>query len=196
MPLCTNHIDLDVSCGYSGSPIFAKQGDENSRVIEISLYDKGVAADISGCYAVFKLQNPKGHLINLNADIVGNKVSVTLSKQCLAFSGDALCAVSIIDNSDRVLSSCNFVLTIVPAPEGTDYNFSMQWLKNVSISAEDFASMKPDEGTVYFVIDGGNTKLYLGSRFICESSPELSEASIVSPKTLFGSIVFAEKEET
>lgn len=115
-------ISLDFSRSTSPVVVFAKQGDKDSRIIEITPLDNGVNLDIPvGVKARFSCKKPDGKKVyNDQVKIVDGKIIVTLSEQTLLAGGEAVAEVVLhTGETDAdgnvlggVLSSQNFILNI------------------------------------------------------------------------------------
>ncbi|MEM0531466.1 BppU family phage baseplate upper protein, partial [Zongyangia sp. HA2173] len=88
-------ITLDLSGKTQIVPVYAKQGDQNSRTLTVTLMDNGVTYTIpSGAVARFAMRKPQsGDNVLDDAEISDNQVVVTLTQQMLAEAGKACCDV-------------------------------------------------------------------------------------------------------
>jgi len=95
--------------------IFAKAGDQNSRILEITPLNSGAAYTIpSGTTARFAAKKPDGTQILNDATISSGEINVTLSEQTLAADGVLVCEVQLYGSNDEVLSSQHFYLRAYP----------------------------------------------------------------------------------
>ena len=93
--------------------IFAKQGDQNSRILEISPLNNGAAYTIpAGTTARFGAKKPDGTQILNDATIDNGKIYVTLSAQALAVSGVVIAEIALYGTSDELLSSQHFHIKV------------------------------------------------------------------------------------
>lgn len=93
--------------------IFAKQGDQNSRILEISPLNNGAAYTIpAGTTARFGAKKPDGTQILNDATIDNGKIYVTLSAQALAVSGVVIAEIALYGTSDELLSSQHFYIKV------------------------------------------------------------------------------------
>lgn len=104
-----------LSVDFAKSPppeyVFAKQGDNNSRVIEIIPQNNGAPYEIpEGTTARFMARKPDGTQILTDATIEDGKIYVTLSAQTLAVSGTVTAEISLYGESDTLLSSQHFYI--------------------------------------------------------------------------------------
>lgn len=104
---------------FAGSPpleyIFAKQGDQNSRILEITPLDNGVPYSVpTGTTARFGAKKPDGTQILDGAEIDNGKIYVTLSDQTLAASGVVTAEIALYGTSDELLSSQRFHIKVEP----------------------------------------------------------------------------------
>ena len=81
-------ITLDLSGKTQIIPVYAKQGDQNSRTLTVTLVDNGASYTIpSGAVARFAMRKPQsGDNVLDDAAISNNQVEITLTQQMLAES--------------------------------------------------------------------------------------------------------------
>lgn len=95
--------------------IFAKQGDQNSRILEITPLNSGAAYTIpAGTSVRFGAKKPDGTQVLNDASISNGKIYVTLSQQTLAAAGILVGEVGLYGLSDELLSSQHFYLKVEP----------------------------------------------------------------------------------
>lgn len=121
------NILLDINSNQAYTVINAKQGDQNTRQLNITFTEDGVTRALSsGTELVFRLRKPDGTAVILtegtdtnNISRSGNIAQVTLSGQCLAAAGrgyaDILEQVGSGD-SRQIISAASFILNIMSAP--------------------------------------------------------------------------------
>ena len=121
------NISLDINSNQAYTVINAKQGDQNTRQLNIIFTEDGVTRTLSsGTQLVFRLRKPDGTAVILtegtdtnNISRSGNIAQVTLSGQCLAAAGrgyaDILEQVGRGD-SRQIISAASFILNIMSAP--------------------------------------------------------------------------------
>lgn len=110
-------ISLDFAQKTSPVTVFAKQGDNRTRIIHIQPLMNGVPMNIDTSFqyvAKFAAKKPDGHYVyndsaNINED---GTITVTLTDQTLAAHGNAICCVILETQSNDVLTSQNFTLII------------------------------------------------------------------------------------
>lgn len=115
----TKRIKLDFGRATSPVSVWVKQGDENSRKIEIEPMLNGVTYAIpSGVSARFACRKPDGHqVLNDCPAISGNIITIPLTPQTLAEAGEGLASVILFDNVNQsILSTQNFILRIEENP--------------------------------------------------------------------------------
>ena len=137
-------ITLDLSGKTQIIPVYAKQGDQNSRTLTVTLMDNGVDYTIpSGAVARFAMRKPQsGDNVLDDAAISNNQVEITLTQQMLAEAGKACCDVQLYDEaSNAMLSSSSFVLDIKPmaldqaaAESSPEYKSFVDALNSISSS--------------------------------------------------------------
>ena len=110
-------ISLDFAQKTSPVTVFAKQGDNRTRIIHIQPLMNGVPMNIDTSFqyvAKFAAKKPDGHYVyndsaKINED---GTITVTLTDQTLAAHGNAICCIMLETQSGDVLSSQNFTLII------------------------------------------------------------------------------------
>ena len=110
--------------------IFVKAGDKNSRVLDITPLNSGLAYALpEGVKVVFAAKKPdKTEILNdAKVNTATGHIEVTLSKQTLAAEGILVCEVALYSASDEFLSSQHFYLKASPfaltnIESGNEYN--------------------------------------------------------------------------
>ncbi len=118
-------ISLDVSCRQQKKYIDAKQGDQKTRYLRITLINGTTQlAPASGDVAVFRCLKPDGKSC-LNNGVINNDntISVELTDQVLAVKGLVEADISI-RNGEKVLSSATFFIQVEKAPLSADQTTS------------------------------------------------------------------------
>ena len=110
-------IYLDFAQKTSPVTVFAKQGDNNTRTIQIFPMLDGIpmAIDREAQYvAKFAAKKPDGHYVYNDSAKINDDgtITVTLTDQTLAAHGNATCCIMLETQSDDVLTSQNFTLII------------------------------------------------------------------------------------
>lgn len=115
-------ITLDLNSNTAPPIIYTKQGDVDTRVLEIHLMENGNEYQPpADAFAVFRMRKPDGTTIGAGVDdttitsINNNIVTVRLSEQALAAAGRGLADI-LLYNGDQYLSTASFILVIQPAP--------------------------------------------------------------------------------
>lgn len=115
----TKRIKLDFGRAASPVVVWAKQGDEDSRFVEVVPLKNGNDYTIpSGVSIHFACKKPDGHqILNDYPTIKNNIITIPLTPQTLAAAGEGLASVILIDQqSGTVLSTQNFILYIENNP--------------------------------------------------------------------------------
>lgn len=118
----TQEITLDLNSNAAPPIIYTKQGDADTRVLEIHLMENGNEYQPpADAFAVFRMRKPDGTTIGAGVDdttitsINNNIITVRLSEQALATAGRGLADI-LLYNGDQYLSTASFILVIQPAP--------------------------------------------------------------------------------
>lgn len=125
-------ISLDFAQKTSPVTVFAKQGDNRTRIIHIQPLMNGVPMNIDTSFqyvAKFAAKKPDGHYVYNDSAKINDDgtITVTLTDQTLAAHGNAICCIMLETQSGDVLSSQNFTLII---------EFSAGAYKNLASSDE------------------------------------------------------------
>jgi len=115
----TQELKLDVAGSNKYSCVWAKQGDDASRYLKITVTEGGEALVLpTTATATFRALKPDGKSIYNPATInEDGTVTVELTAQTLAVAGRVMADVSIED-SGAVLSAVSFFIDCQPAPLG------------------------------------------------------------------------------
>lgn len=109
-----NDIVLDVSKKNKLNTVISKQGDADSRYIDVVITDNGVAFPIpENAVVTFNVQRPDGLIKAIKTELIDNKVRLPLTKWVLETEGYADCEVSIIYEKKK-LTTFKFCLCIDP----------------------------------------------------------------------------------
>lgn len=118
----TQEITLDLNSNAAPPIIYTKQGDADTRVLEIHLMEDGNEYQPpADAFAVFRMRKPDGTTIGAGVDdttitsVNNNIITVRLSEQALAAAGRGLADI-LLYNGDQYLSTASFILVIQPAP--------------------------------------------------------------------------------
>lgn len=136
----TQNITLDLTKRAAFQYVSAKQGDNSSRFVKITLTDDGaVYRPEKGTSANFRAQKPDGTMV-LNQAVMNDDgtVTVELTRQTLAVCGDVVADVYLTDGNGTLLSSVSFVIHVEAAPFGKndDSNNEFLFLINLTEQAE------------------------------------------------------------
>lgn len=162
--IVTQSIDLDFSDLGEQKRVYAKQYDENTRDVHITLYDGGVMWSIpAGTTAVVRYRKPDkksgiyDKLPNGDPACIVNTgsgtVNITLAPEVLTCPGDVLVDVVLVSGNDA-LATFNFVVNVERSPsDGTtpsnnyykyqtlaDINEAVSNAENAAENAEDAAN--------------------------------------------------------
>ncbi len=116
----TQQLTLDFTTPGTIQYVSAKQGDQSSRFIQITLTHNGAPYTLpEGAMVKFRAQKPDGTMI-LNPAAVGadGTVTVELTDQTLAVCGSVLADLCITDSQQSILSTVSFVIQVDTAPTG------------------------------------------------------------------------------
>lgn len=112
-------ITLDLNPRMATPIIYAKQGDADTRVLEIHLMEDGNEyIPEAGSIVMFRARKPDGTYIvdYTSASLNNNIVNVRLTEQALAEAGRALVDIVLYDGNAQYLSTASFILVIQPSP--------------------------------------------------------------------------------
>ena len=157
----TKRIRLDFARALSPIYVFAKQGDVDSRYVEVEPLENGKAYTIpAGVTAAFACQKPDGHQVLIDGatsengypkiDFENNLIILELTDQTLAAAGDAI-ATAVLKNAstNQVLSTQNFILKIErSALEGASVESADEYQGYISALNLIDEALKKSEDTV------------------------------------------------
>lgn len=168
IPEYLTEIKLDVSCEDPPIIVPAKQLDNLTRQLKITMYDSMTGEDVSISpllKAEFHVTRPDGVLIETDQTIIiGSAVIVRLSESMLAVAGKALADVKLFEE-DKIFSAASFALDIQRTATGR-FSGSTGVLTQVNIqevNKSDFDSIQKEVNTLYIVKDTTNISLYYGN---------------------------------
>lgn len=114
-------ITLDLNAKSAPPIVYAKQGDADTRVLEVHIMEDGNEYQPEpGTFALYRVLKPDGTYIGNSgggeiAGLSNNIVYIRLSEQALAAAGRALVDV-LLYNGNQYLSTMSFILNIQSAP--------------------------------------------------------------------------------
>lgn len=114
-------ITLDLNAKSAPPIVYAKQGDADTRVLEVHIMEDGNEYQPEpGTFALYRVLKPDGTYIGNDgggeiAGLSNNIVYIRLSEQALAAAGRALVDV-LLYNGNQYLSTMSFILNIQSAP--------------------------------------------------------------------------------
>ena len=116
----TDEISLDFSQRSEFLPIFAKQGDNGTRFVQIHLLDHGLPSQIpEDASLIFRAVKPDGTTVRNLAQLQPDGSAVIeLTQQVLAIPGDVIADIQLLDQAQNILASASFLITVNPAPDG------------------------------------------------------------------------------
>lgn len=158
----TKRIKLDFGRASSPVVVWAKQGDEDSRFVEVVPLKNGNDYTIpSGVSIHFACKKPDGHqILNDYPTIKNNIITIPLTPQTLAAAGEGLASVILMDSAtETILSTQNFILYIENNPlVGAEVESSDEYQSYLGALSkiEAFPYITPEaEGKVLGVKNGG-----------------------------------------
>lgn len=160
-------ITLDVNADQNYTIVKAKQGDKINRKIAITLKKDGTNFTPTGVSEIwFRVEKPDKNIAIVKSTDSGNPISVSgnvytvsLSEQCLTASGKAWCDLALLDSSGNTLSSCAFIMNIIPMPNGNTAESISEWadLQEAIDDAERFADIvafRTSGNYIQYTVDG------------------------------------------
>ncbi len=169
----TKRIKLDFARSLEPVIVYAKQGDINTRHIEIEPLENGLPYTIpSDVTARFEARKPDGRgVMNDYPTISDNIITVVLTDQTLAAFGDAVCAVSLYKD-DQILSTQNFILQIERAPITDEQIESADDYQSFRAALGLVEATEEDEGKFLSIKDGKPEWVALSDDVVDEILPE------------------------
>lgn len=165
----TQKITLDLNARSAPQVITAKQGDADTRVLEIHLMEDGKEYQPEAdSIVMFRARKPDGTFIvdGTTSSLNNNIVYVRLSEQALAAAGRALVDI-LLYKDNQYLSTMSFILNIEPAPVGamrgtvseSEYGAFQSLLEQVGPAVSSAQQAKQD------AIDAANLAQSIASNF-------------------------------
>ena len=114
---CEQVLHLDVTNVNTYQYVYAKQGDKNSRVLKVLLFNQGarVLPAVTDQITLRCIKpDQKSCMITGSVDDTGI-ISVELTDQCLAVPGSVRADITV-QNGESVLSSVTFFIQVSPMP--------------------------------------------------------------------------------
>ena len=117
----TEERTLDLAEPVPVPPVYAKQGDRDSRCIRLFLTAHGVPYTVpQGGKVMLRVVKPDGHMVQHPAILQPDgAVEVTLSQQALAVSGDVVADLQLWGPGEVLLATTNFVIHVDEALTGS-----------------------------------------------------------------------------
>lgn len=168
IPEYITEIKLDVACEDPPIIVPAKQLDNLTRQLKVTMYDSTTGEDVSISSVIraeFHVTRPDGVLIETDQTIIiGSAVIVRLSESMLAVAGKALADVKLFEE-DKIFSAASFALDIQRTATGRDTSSSgiLTQVNVKAVNKADFDTMTKELNTLYIVKDGSDVSLYYGS---------------------------------
>lgn len=143
-------ISLDLNVENNFKLVKVKQGDAVLRQIAITLLKDGMPYTPANVTASkFRVQKSDGNIVVLEStdspsmiSVSGGIYTVTLTEQCLAAAGKAVCDLDLVYANGNV-STANFVMDVVPMPIGPEIESTTVWadMENAVDAAEESAEL-------------------------------------------------------
>lgn len=154
-------LKLDLNAQNNHQFVKAKQGDSDLRILAITLTEDGVPYDLTDISsASFRCAKPDGTAVILSISPSDGIYMVTLTDQCMAVAGRAICDIVLEDSNQDMISTETFVLDVVPMPDlGLIIDSATEWERlNAAIEdAERFSQIlafRENGGYIQYTIDG------------------------------------------
>lgn len=177
MPRYTKSIVLDVSAVNKHQYIDAKQLDDQSRFLNVTLLANGEPVTIeAGTTAMFRAVKPDKHSVCYAAQINSDgTVTVELSQQALACKGVVEADVSLVGSDGEVLSTASFFLQVQGAPIGNDVASESEILIFQQLADAAAASAAQSSASVAAAEDAAETAVNAADEAV-EAKNKTSEA--------------------
>ncbi|MCD7742232.1 MAG: hypothetical protein LUI06_08515 [Ruminococcus sp.] len=117
----TTQISTDLSCTHAPSTIYAKQGDCDSRFVEVSYFVQNESLDLEDVYrSEIRVKKPDGTITVNEGSLGESSVTYPLTDQSLTQSGNASVDFLLYGSSGEVISSVPANLVIIAAAVGDE----------------------------------------------------------------------------
>lgn len=126
----TKEFNLNVNQSNDYPCVFAKQADDQGRVLKIWMYnDRQVLTIPSTATISFRALKPDGNQIYTTGSVSSDgAILVTLDEQILAVAGLVKADVSVTHNA-QILSTGNFVIRVAEIPLGNDIPSTSEFIQ-------------------------------------------------------------------
>lgn len=174
----TRNIVLDVNAISASTVVRAKQGDNSTRFINITLTeDQQRVTPDSDATAQFRLEKPDKHAI-LDSAVINSDgtITVELTSQCTAVVGRAKADICIMKDG-KCLSTATFFLEVLASPDIADRALSSD---SFGLLDEAIARSQQAEGDAREAIEIANA----ASQYAIDNEPTASVSKTGSVTTL------------
>ena len=157
----TKTITIDLSKRTTPEMLYAKQGDEGSRFVQITLTEDGNPyLPPEGAGATLRCRKSDGKAV-INPAVINSDgtITVELTQQVLAAAGPVQADVSLNGAAGEILSSLSFLIWAEPAPGGDETASSNEFLelqKLVQEGRRGFVGIASLEQTQVSDLSGGS----------------------------------------
>ncbi len=93
------NVDLTKPLRTEQYGILIASKDSNANIFGVNVFEKGVAANLTGCTVTGYFTRPDGQVVKLIGGASGNKAIVTLNASCYLVSGRFTLTIKIENNS-------------------------------------------------------------------------------------------------
>ena len=112
-------ITVDLSRKWGVRPIFAVQNDNGVRRLNIAITDDGVPYPVpDGTAAILNYKHSDNFCNAIAAQVENGEVTVVLTADVLASSGNTLCSISLYDENKNKITTSEFCLDV-----GEEFSF-------------------------------------------------------------------------
>ena len=214
----TEEIMLDLACKESIVTVRAKQNDNITRVIDVTLID---SRDGKYWYdpestAELRVQRPDGVLvtaecIRIHMGDEGEEVThygVNLTSDMLAVAGRCRADIRLMREYGKEgaqkteILSAGFILEVIPSAHGCiGGGYVSDTVNMQKLTADEYSSITHSTNTIYVVVESdGKVSMYLGDTAISSSGggytpQETAVYSTAAPDVIFAMPVEQESEE-
>lgn len=166
-----SRINLDFANNLNTPTVYAKQGDINSRTLQITPYKNGQPMTIdSDMQATISVRKPDGSAVMLTATHTENLIVAGYTKSSLDVAGMAVAEVELTQNNNRIASQL-FFIAIEPSAAYTTKNHSQgRYLECYGLTAikavtqSEYTSAIKDTKTLYIVESQSSIDIYFGTK--------------------------------
>ena len=177
-------INLDFANNMNIPTVYAKQGDINSRMLQITPLQNGEPMAIeSDVIITINIKKPNGSAEILSAYLSNNFIKANYTKSALDVAGMAIAEVELTQNNKRIASQLFFIAIEPSAAYSTKNGIQGRYLECFGLKAvkamteQQYKDTEKESKTLYIVENATNIILYFNNKTINAGETDLKDLS-------------------